>query len=240
MELADLMGSGEALGPQFAGPGSSSGKPKPLFRKPGEPGWKGSILLKAEQAMRDKQFDREYKTSTLDLQRQRIEMDRAKAEAEQQKAEETAQTSRGRAIQNAQRVIAKVDQVLPKVDWNSSGFVGNMLKGVGGTDAYNLASDVETIQAILGFKELQEMRDASKTGGALGQVALRELDLLQSTLASMKTGQSGPQLQRNLMEVKQHFQNWLAAINGQQMNTTGGGAPGSTMPLGNQDPLGLR
>ena len=39
-------------------------------------------------------------------------------------------------------------------------------------------TNLELIQANLGFSELQDMRDASPTGGALGQVSERELGLL--------------------------------------------------------------
>lgn len=44
---------------------------------------------------------------------------------------------------------------------------------------------VKTIEANLGFDALQAMRDASPTGGALGQIAVQELEMLQSTKAKL-------------------------------------------------------
>jgi hypothetical protein len=158
----------------------------------------------------------------------------SKPAMEVQEAETRNADAKTRSIERARRVVEKVDQALPQVDWNSAGMIGNMMKNVGGTDAFDLNSEVETIQAILGFKELQEMRDASKTGGALGQVAVRELDLLQATLASMKTGQSPAQLRKNLGEIKNHFTNWLDAVEGDQRDETND-SPGEDDGIGWSD-----
>src|SRR5690606_5605780 len=73
---------------------------------------------------------------------------------------------------------------------------------VAGTAAYDLRETIKTIKANLGFGELQAMRDASPTGGALGQVAVQELEALQSTLASLNPNQSEEQLKANLETVK--------------------------------------
>ena len=47
------------------------------------------------------------------------------------------------------------------------------------------------------------MREASPTGGALGQVAVQELEALQATLASLNPDQSEGQLRQNLARVKE-------------------------------------
>ena len=80
-----------------------------------------------------------------------------------------------------------------------------------------------TKQANLGFAELQAMRQASPTGGALGQVAVQELDMLQSTLASLNQSQSPEQLRSSLNEVKQHYQNWKSAVEGNAPQAQGVG-----------------
>ena len=56
------------------------------------------------------------------------------------------------------------------------------------------------------------MRDASPTGGALGQVAVRELELLQSTIASLDQGLDDQTLINNLEQVRTHIQNWKNAV----------------------------
>jgi hypothetical protein len=80
----------------------------------------------------------------------------------------------------------------------STGFVGGMTREVPGTPAYNLSRAVNTIKANLGFEALQAMRDSSPTGGALGQVAVQELEMLQSIVDSFDTAQSEGEFNRAL------------------------------------------
>ena len=42
------------------------------------------------------------------------------------------------------------------------------------SDAQGLRANIETIKGIIGFERLQRMREESKTGGALGQVAVQD------------------------------------------------------------------
>ena len=116
------------------------------------------------------------------------------------------------AVQKADTVIRKVDEALGQVGFSSTGLTGTVLGMVPGTKAYDLDKTVDTIKANLGFSELQAMREASPTGGALGQVAIQELAMLQSTVASLDKGQSEENLKRALTQVRQHFQNWKNAV----------------------------
>jgi len=120
------------------------------------------------------------------------------------------------AVQKADTVIQKVDEAMALVGPMTTGLIGNLrstLPGrVTGSGAYDLEKTVDTIKANLGFSELQAMREASPTGGALGQVAVQELSMLQSTIASLDTGQDDDVLRRNLQQVKQHFENWKKAV----------------------------
>lgn len=74
-----------------------------------------------------------------------------------------------------------------------------------GSAAKNLLSSIQTLQALISFDALQDMRNASKTGGALGQVSERELDLLGATVANLRIDQSTEQLNQNLRFVEQMF-----------------------------------
>lgn len=123
------------------------------------------------------------------------------------------QSQQKAAMDQADRLIMKVDQALSKVGLSSAG-PGSYLSSIPGTNARNLASDLQTIKANLGFSELQAMRAASPTGGALGQIAVQELQALQSTLASLDQAQSPDQLSSRLGEIKQHFENWKQAVQG--------------------------
>jgi len=59
-----------------------------------------------------------------------------------------------------------------------------------GTDAANFKAQLETLKSQIGFNVLQDMRAASKTGGALGQITERELTYLQNNLAALDRAQS--------------------------------------------------
>jgi hypothetical protein len=53
---------------------------------------------------------------------------------------------------------------------------------------------------------LAQMRDASKTGGALGAIAVQELNMLQATLGSLDQAADGPTFLRKLKEVETRYQ----------------------------------
>lgn len=135
-----------------------------------------------------------------------------KASLEGQKAE----ARKTAAIEQADRIIAKVDQAIGGVGngWGTTGITGAALGSVPGTSAYDLRRTIETIKANLGFQELQAMREASPTGGALGQVAIQELMALQSTVANLDANQSTDRLKKSLQEARQHYANWKRAASG--------------------------
>jgi len=69
------------------------------------------------------------------------------------------------------------------------------------------------------------MRAASPTGGALGQVAVQELESLQSVLGSLNIGQTKDTLITNLNAVKKHINQWSNTI-GSGSSTEGGSSTG--------------
>lgn len=145
-----------------------------------------------------------YKTQSVDFRRELAEEKRADKERSMlEKQQSTITTIDG--------VINKVDEATKQVSPWSAG-KGSIFSVIPGSDAKNLAATVETIKANLGFDRLQRMRDASPTGGALGQVAVQELVALQSSVASLDIAQSPEQLKKNLDAVKRHYQNWRNAI----------------------------
>lgn len=60
----------------------------------------------------------------------------------------------------------------------------------------------KTIVANIGFDRLQQMREASPTGGALGAISDRELSTLQAVLGSLELTQSEKQLIKNLTRLE--------------------------------------
>ena len=113
-----------------------------------------------------------------------------------------------RSAQNASRVSQVVDDAIKQSGFWTTGLVGSGLRRVPGSPAYDLEKTVNTIKANLGFDQLSQMRQASPTGGALGNVSNKEIDFLQSVVANLDPNQSRPQLLKNLNAVKTHLSNW--------------------------------
>lgn len=123
----------------------------------------------------------------------------------------------------AKVVGASIDRALSKVNNWSAGF-GSMLSGVPSTDAKELAVELDTIKANLGFDELQTMRDNSPTGGALGQVAVQELEALRSTIEGLDQARSPDELRAALQRLKAYREESSARRREAFSQTYGGGA----------------
>ena len=102
-------------------------------------------------------------------------------------------------------VIDSIDKVLESEPNWSVGFTGPALAAIPGTPAHDLANTLDTIKANVGFDKLQAMRNASATGGALGQVSERENLLLQRTLGSLEQSQSPEQFKANLKRLRELY-----------------------------------
>ena len=102
-----------------------------------------------------------------------------------------------------QYVVEDIDQALTQAGPWTTGFAGSVGKFVAGSPQSDLAFTLEGIKANLGFDKLQAIRDASPTGGALGAVTERELDLLQSAWGSIAQAQSEEQFKQRLTRLKQ-------------------------------------
>lgn len=103
-------------------------------------------------------------------------------------------------------VTGDIDKAIKQIDanpgWNT-GFIGDLASAVKGTPQYDLAQTLLTIKANVGFDQLQQMRDNSKTGGALGSVSDTETALLQAVNGAMAQGQSADQLKANLKRISE-------------------------------------
>ena len=122
-------------------------------------------------------------------------------------------------IERAGRILSAVDDVLADTNGWTAGIAGWALSKIPGSAAYDLRASIDEITSNIGFQELADMRAASPTGGALGSIAVQELEMLQAVLGNLKTAQSPEQLKKNLQGVKEHYSNWLAT-----MNEGGGGS----------------
>lgn len=111
---------------------------------------------------------------------------------------------------------------------------GNLTSGIGAmiaqyvpsSDAYDAQELIKSITANIGFDRLQQMRDESPTGGALGQVSVMELEQLQASIASLNLLQSKDQFLRNLGLVEKRYTDIMnkfkAYPNAEKYGITGG------------------
>ena len=76
--------------------------------------------------------------------------------------------------------------------------MGSYLSNIPGTDAKSLKERLASIKANIGFDYLQAMREASPTGGALGNVSDKELQGLQSVFGSLEQSLDDAELTYNL------------------------------------------
>lgn len=166
-----------------------------VFRKYGDP----NVVIRALEASSAKRAALDQKQALLDLKNyEKAQGEKAKVDA---------------ATASADRIINTVEEAIPLVGFMSAGFAGGL--NIPGTQGRNLEEALKTIKANLGFDRLQQMRDASKTGGALGQVAVKELEALQASIASLDRGQSPEVLKRNLDDIKFYYTRWAKAVRGE-------------------------
>lgn len=117
--------------------------------------------------------------------------------------------------EKAERTISEVDALLEDAEANRGIFGRSAATPVPGflrSNAFrNFEADLQTLAANIAFNELTAMRQASKTGGALGQVSERELALLQSTLGAFDMEQSPENVIKNLEKIKASVQRFRDA-----------------------------
>lgn len=128
-----------------------------------------------------------------------------KMDEKKEKGERISQSLKDRA----NLIISKVDSALSKVSNLSAGF-GAMTEGIPMTPARNLSADLDTVKAILGFEQLEQMKSQSSAGASgLGQLSDREMRLLTAARSNLDQAQSPEQLKQRLTEVREHFNNWI-------------------------------
>ena len=81
-------------------------------------------------------------------------------------------------------------------------------------DSKQLAAIVTQLNSTLAFDRLQQMRDESKTGGALGSIAVAELMLLQGALQSLDPSAGSEFFRNQLSVVENHYKNYALTLNG--------------------------
>ena len=168
------------------------------------------------------------KSRDQQIQEQRLAMDQSKlaadAEAEaKEQAEKDAKLARSQS--SASFSLSKVLDQIDAIDadardnngWGETGATGQAARAIlpAGSAGYDLAANLQTIDANSAFAALQQMRDNSPTGGALGQVTEKELDLLKSQVANLDPNQSQEQFLANLAIARNSYLDMLRRVDPQ-------------------------
>ena len=140
-----------------------------------------------------------------------------------QAALSSAESSLDRLDQSAQQLID--DPSLGRI----TGWWG-MLPNEPGGKAADTQSRLNVLKSQIGFTVLQAMRDASKTGGALGAISDRENELLQNNLASLESVQSEEQLRSELQKIREFVAGSKQRLRAAYDQTYGGQGGAQTVP----------
>lgn len=160
-----------------------------------------------------------------------------------------ANVNKMRGLQKALR------DVVPFINNTTVGTAGWLASFIKGSPANVLRDTIEDyIGGRIAFDTLQDMRVNSPTGGALGQVAVQELELLKKSAGNLSPNQGPEALRRGVLEVLRHYDDYIRAAE-QQKNVrlrlksdvlkarNMGAVPQSSPAQGGaarKDPLGIR
>lgn len=152
-----------------------------------------------------------------DAQVRKDEADAAKAaaeaaakEAEQQRIAQGQANKRLQEIAASDNVLSAVQAARIMVQKGGTTGWGSYAAYLPDNDARDLAGYLSTIKSNLTFDRLQQMRDNSPTGGAVGSASDKDMDLLGSTVANLDQGASKEKILDGLNRIEQHYQRFQA------------------------------
>ena len=140
----------------------------------------------------------------------------SQAQSDVEQALSAKDSAREGGIRTAGVVLTNIDAAQEKIKNSKlpiAGFFGSQLKKIPGTSATDVSALVTTIKSNIGFDKLQAMRDASPTGGALGQVSNQEINFLQSTLNNLNQDQSQEQFEGQLQILENIYLQMIEKFN---------------------------
>lgn len=139
----------------------------------------------------------------VDIPGGKRDIERRQALAEQARRDETR-------MRRANDLLRTIDTLEPLVSPMSVGIIGQKSKDIGGTPAANVSALMNQIQAATAFDELSELKE-SKT--SLGQVAIKEIELLQNAVVALDQKMSPDLYRQQLALLKQRTQQTIQRLN---------------------------
>lgn len=116
------------------------------------------------------------------------------------------------------RTVQSVDELLGQVNNWTTGF-GSLLSSIPTSDARSFKAQLDTLKSSIAFGELTAMREASKTGGALGNVSNIELGLLENAMGALDRAQKPEEVRIQLTKIKDSINRWRQAQGSEPLGT---------------------
>jgi hypothetical protein len=137
------------------------------------------------------------------------------ADERKQDMEEKAKKEREKATVTAgEELLPVMNTALQQIDKPlTEGISGAIMSLKPGSTSADLSANINTIKARIGLDELAKLKAESPNGASgMGSQSERELDSLQSSIASLERSQSDEQLKNNLLKVKKHYVSYLESL----------------------------
>lgn len=121
-----------------------------------------------------------------------------------QRSAPAAYNSATAAVDNMRKFAEQAERVRSHRGLSSAtGFGGETISGIPGTEAANAASEIEVLKSQSFVNALQAMRAASQTGGAVGAVSDSEGARFENAYVALQQSQTYEQYQENLQRLEQ-------------------------------------
>lgn len=155
----------------------------------------------------------------LEIERERLRMAQVEASKKQAEEAETARKSalvRDESAGELSRIMGLLDEVKADANdnggWFETGLSGSFMREIPGTAARGLQRQIDTIDANAAFSKLAEMRQNSPTGGALGAIAVPELMMLKSSIASLDPNQPHSDFNRSIDRARNVYAGMIGRV----------------------------
>lgn len=146
------------------------------------------VQVRKEKALAEK--------AELDAEKIRLAMEKARAQLSGRPAPADLEEARKQVRTELEAAVEA--KRLSREMFGASGLGQSLTANISGTPAATVSSLLKPIQANTAFNKLQEMRSKSPTGGALGAVSDKELQLLYSSEAAIDPTASDEAFQKGL------------------------------------------
>lgn len=110
------------------------------------------------------------------------------------------------SMSNFDRLATAANELLNAPGLGGITGIRGAIPNIPGTDAADAEAKLNTLKSQVGFGVLQDMRNNSKTGGALGSVSDAEGKRLEANLAALEKAQSKEQMMESLKKIVDYSQ----------------------------------